>query len=293
LRHDRERDAAPLFIRREAGYKNHVVRFYNYDMTRSNANEAKAPTAEFHLLGQVTLEDGLTIQRRLVFEAGENRDPRIVVLLCEHPEVITVGRAGSRADIRLSHDELRERKIDVRWLGRGGGCIVHSPGQLAIYPIVPLVNVGWTVGEYLRRLQSGLASALSGLDVAVQSRPGRFGVWGRTGQLAAVGAAVQYDVAWQGAFVNVNPESRAVGYVETNPARWRKGPTLALAAPDKPEMSSLLAERGRPVKMTQVRTGLIEALSAAWGCRQYHLWTGHPLLTAYLVKDREPSARAS
>jgi lipoyl(octanoyl) transferase len=213
--------------------------------------------------------------------------------MCEHPEVITVGRAGSRGDIRLSHDELRERRIDVRWLGRGGGCIVHSPGQLAIYPITPLTNLGWTVGEHLRRLQQGLTSTLQQFDVAVQSRTGRFGVWGRTGQLAAVAAAVQYGVAWQGGFVNVNPISRVLNFVETNPARWKKDPASLPATADKPEMSSLQAERGRPVKVTQVRTAMIESLSAAWDCEQYHLFTGHPLLTSYASKDREPTARAS
>jgi hypothetical protein len=108
-----------------------------------------------------------------------------------------------------------------------------------------------------------------------------------------VGAALQYGVAWQGAFINVNPVSRALGFVETNPARWRKDPSSPLAAPEKAEMSSLQAERGRPVKMTQVRTSLIEALSAAWECEQYHLMSGHPLLTSYTLKDRESTARAS
>jgi hypothetical protein len=103
---------------------------------------------------------------------------------------------------------------------------------------------------------------------------------------------VQYGVTWQGAFVNVNPVSRALGFVETNPARWKKDATSILAAPERPEMSSLLAERGRPVKMTQVRTALIESLSAAWGCGQYHLFTGHPLLTSF-TSQHEATARAS
>jgi lipoyl(octanoyl) transferase len=233
------------------------------------------------------------LQRRLVFDAGEHRERRIVTLLCEHPEIITVGRRGSRSDIRLTPDELQERRLEVRWLGRGGGCIVHSPGQLAVYPIVPLANFGWTVGEYLRRLQRGLCDALAELSVPVQTRPRRFGAWGRTGQLAAVGVAVRHGVAWQGAFINVNPVSRAVGFVETNPARWSRGIGATNGAAEKPEMSSLLAERGRPAKMTKVRSSLIAALSAVWECERQHLFTGHPLLSSIAAKSRESTARAS
>jgi lipoyl(octanoyl) transferase len=263
-------------------------------MTAVESRSPLRPTADFHLLGTVALEDCLALQRRLVYEAGGMRDGRITVLLCEHPEIITVGRSGSRGDIRLSPEDLRERRLEVRWVGRGGGCIVHSPGQLAVYPIAPLEEFGWTVGEYLRRLHQGLSDGLAELGVSVRSRPGRFGVWGRTGQLAAVGAAVQFGIAWQGAFANVNPESRAVRFVETNPARINShndSPDTAMQ--DKPEMSSLLAERGRPASMPRVRTALIGALSAAWGCERYHVFTGHPLVNSLSTSHCESTARAS
>lgn len=268
---------------------------YNAGMSHVDGQSALlSAVASFHLLGTVELDDCLSLQRRLVYEAGECRERRITVLLCEHPEIITVGRAGSRADIHLSPEELRERRIDVRWLGRGGGCIVHSPGQLAVYPIVPLGEFGWTVGEYLRRLQQGLGDALDDLGIVGYAHAGRFGVWGRTGQLAAVAAAVQYGVMWQGAFINVNPVSRAVALVDTNPARWRRSDGRpAAAASEKAAMSSLLVERGRPAKMTRVRTSLIAALAAAWGCERYHLFTGHPHLTSLLQQHRESTARAS
>ena len=60
------------------------------------------------------------------------------------------------------------------------------------------------VGEYLRRLQQGLCRTLR---IALQPvvLPGRLGVWGRSGMLAAVGVAVQNWVTCHGAFLNVNP----------------------------------------------------------------------------------------
>src|SRR5436190_1900312 len=106
-----------------------------------------------HLLGTVDFEDCLSLQRRLAYDALSRPDGRIVVLICEHPPLITIGRSGSRADVRLTAAELADRQLEIRNISRGGGAVLHSPGQLAIYPIVPLTLHGWTIGDYLRRLQ--------------------------------------------------------------------------------------------------------------------------------------------
>ena len=50
-----------------------------------------------HLLGTVDFEDCLSLQRRLAYDALSRADGRIVVLICEHPPLITIGRGGSRA----------------------------------------------------------------------------------------------------------------------------------------------------------------------------------------------------
>ena len=60
---------------------------------------------------------------------------------------------------------VRNRQIEVRWVNRGGGCLMHSPGQLAIYPIVPLRWHGFSVGEFLHRFQTGIIEALDDLNV--------------------------------------------------------------------------------------------------------------------------------
>ena len=46
--------------------------------------------------------------------------------------------------MRLTGAELAQRQLAIRYIGRGGGAILHAPGQLAIYPIVPLDWHGWT-----------------------------------------------------------------------------------------------------------------------------------------------------
>lgn len=235
-----------------------------------------APLA-VHLLGRVDYESCLALQDRLVYEAGGDRRGRMTLLVCEHPETITIGRHGSRAHVLLDEAELASRKLRIRWVNRGGGCLMHGPGQLAVYPIVPLGPHGWTVGDYLARLQAALDGLLDGLGVQRQPQPWRRGGWGRSGQLAVVGAAVKYGVAYHGAFVNVSPAMHLTRLVETD------------AVQRKP-LSSLAAELQKPVKMSAVREAVIRHVSAALDAPRYHLFSGHPLLTT--VRRPAPASRA-
>jgi lipoate-protein ligase B len=205
-----------------------------------------------------------------MFEAGGQVEPRIVVLFCEHPVSLTVGRSGSRAHIRFSDAQLRHNRISVRWVSRGGPCVLHGPGQLAVYPIVPLEQVGWSAGEYLRRFQSALVGAFAHVGIRGETRPHSFGIRGRSGLLAAMGVAVRRWITCHGAFVNVNPQMQRYGFVESDPA--------AAADGEKTTMGCLVAERRTGVRPASVRSALVQSMSAAFESPQYHLFTGHPWL---------------
>ncbi len=250
--------------------------------------ESPRPALEAFLLGQVDFDVALSLQQRLVEESRRRDDGQVVLLLCEHPPLITVGRGGSPAEVAMQSSLVRNRQIEVRWVNRGGGCLMHSPGQLAIYPIVPLGWHGLSVGEFLRRLQTGIIEALDDLNVpshakgteevslrspsiadnaAAKPAPSasRLGVWGRTGQLAALGIAVRHWTTYYGAYLNVSPPLGLFRLVRSDPSA---------AAP----MSCLVAERCGPVRMTGVRSALVCRLAERFGCDRYHLYTGHPLL---------------
>lgn len=220
---------------------------------------------EAHLLGLVDFDDCLALQQRLVYEATGRRDGQITLLVCEHPLKITVGRQGSRSHIHLSQHELKSRQIEVRWVNRGGGCLLHAPGQLAIYTIVPLEYWSLSVGDFLAWLQRGLAEALDDVACHAVGRPGRFGLWGHTGQVVSVAAAVKNWVSYYGAYVNVAPALYPFRWVKSDPSS------------DTP-MTSLAADRRRPVRMTAIREALVRRLATAWGCERHHIYTGHPLL---------------
>ncbi len=233
----------------------------------------------FHLLGQVGYEDCLTAQKRLAYDAVTRGDGRMTFLLCEHPGLITIGRRGSRDQLQLTGAELAERELTVRYVARGGGCVLHAPGQLAVYVVTQLAWHGWSVGNFLRRMQQGLAGALAQMNVTTSTLPQQFGVWGKLGMLASVGVAVKFGVTSQGAFLNIDPDLRSMRRVEVLPAaEYRELAARHPELPPRPVASSLLSETAIPVKMTAVRAAVVAQLATAFGCGQYQLHTNHPLL---------------
>src|SRR5439155_25308348 len=99
---------------------------------------------------------------------------------------------------------LRSRRWRVRWVNRGGGCLLHLPGQLAIYPILPLHQLGLGVPAYLERLHDAVSAVLDDFSVRSEARAGQVGVWAGGRLLAAVGVAVRDWVTYYGAALNIN-----------------------------------------------------------------------------------------
>src|SRR5687768_15879309 len=112
--------------------------------------------AQGHLLGVVPFEAALALQQRLAYECGGERVARATILLCEHEPLVTVGRQGSRLHLRADDAELARRGLEIRFVKRGGGALVHAPGQLAAYAVVPLARFGLTVGGLLDAWQTAL-----------------------------------------------------------------------------------------------------------------------------------------
>src|SRR5262245_29285328 len=160
---------------------------------------------QVYLLGPVDFEAALALQRLLVYQVAGDRSCA-VLLLCEQPPLITVGREGSRAHVLCEPEELRARRWPVRWVNRGVGCLLHQHGQLAIYPVLALDRFGLGVRAYLERLQDVLVALLDDFGVRGQAQPGKAGVWVGSRPVAGLGVAVRDWVSYYGAALNINPD---------------------------------------------------------------------------------------
>ncbi len=215
-------------------------------------------TLEVYLLDHVPFEQLLTWQRRMVYEVSGSTD-RAVLLLCEHEPLISVGREGSRADIRFDADELRQRNWSIRWVNRGGGCTLHLPGQLAIYPIFPLRRLGLNLPTYLSHLRDVMRNVVADANIRSASHdPSGVAVNGRL--IAQVGVAVRNWVSYFGTVLNVNPDLEPFRRVDCGGG----------ASP----MTSIERERRLSINPQLVRQRIVEHMRERFGFDDYVLRPG-------------------
>src|SRR5271170_2976216 len=161
------------------------------------------PPLEVYMLGLVDFLEVQQLQRRIVYELGERGGAALI--LCEYPPTISVGRSGSRAHIGADDETLQSLGIKVHWVNRGGGCVLHLPGQLAAYFAVPLDACGLTLQRYLDGLHASIIRVLEEFDLMGTLRADLPGVFSGPARIATVGVAVSRSIAYHGLTLNVGP----------------------------------------------------------------------------------------
>ena len=175
-------------------------------------------------LGRVAFRAGLELQARLVGlrKAGAIGD---VLVMLEHPPVLTLGRNAGRDNVLLSDDELRARGVELVETNRGGDVTYHGPGQLVGYPIFdlrgPVRAVGKRLGpvDFVRQMEEALIRAMADYGVAAMRVPGRTGVWTQPSgavaekKIAAIGIHVSAGVTSHGFALNVTTDLQDFGWI--------------------------------------------------------------------------------
>ncbi len=171
-------------------------------------------------LGVVPYADSLALQQRLVAarQAGAAPD---VLLLCQHPHVITQGRNGRREHLLGSGRVLEQMGVEFFDTRRGGDVTYHGPGQLVAYPIFDLSSHRRDLVWFVRRLEETMISASVEMGVPAETLlpnwEGKTGVWvRRTGlppgfppaKLGAIGVHVSRWVTSHGLAWNVSTDLR-------------------------------------------------------------------------------------
>jgi lipoate-protein ligase B len=219
---------------------------------------------DVYLLGLADFDAVQALQRMILDDLSQREDRLGVLIICEHSPVVSIGRDGSIADLLAGPDELVARQLHVRHVARSGGVILHGPGQLSGYLLLPLDRLKVSRSAFDLRLQSVLQSVAS--ELRVPAWPGRIlpGLECRCGQFAWLCTGMDSGASSHGFVLNVNPD--VVGQRMVQPA------------PAGGAIASMSMQRMRVVPMSKVREALVRHLSAEFGYDDFHVYTRHPLL---------------
>jgi lipoate-protein ligase B len=173
---------------------------------RAQTGHGSAPGDVWLLdLGRVEYGVAYELQRRLLAERDADRLPDLL-LLVEHPPVITLGRRGSRDDVFLTDSELAALGIAIFETNRGGLVTYHGPGQVVGYPITRLRAIAGDAPTYVWRLEETIVRTLARFGISAHRDVGNRGVFAPGGKIAAIGIAVTHGVTMHGFALNVCPD---------------------------------------------------------------------------------------
>jgi lipoyl(octanoyl) transferase len=127
-------------------------------------------------LGQVPYLEAAELQRAVAAARIAGRIPDVLLLL-EHPPVLTKGRRSSPGELGMGEEWYRMQGIEVCETDRGGLVTYHGPGQLVAYPILDIGAWGDDVHAYVRRLERVMIETLDTHGVPAQVFDGLTGVW--------------------------------------------------------------------------------------------------------------------
>jgi lipoyl(octanoyl) transferase len=127
-------------------------------------------------LGLIGYEAAWELQRRVVAARKLGSIPD-VLLLCEHPHVITLGRSGKTEHLLAPENLMKQMGVEFHATNRGGDITYHGPGQIVAYPILNLAQIRRDVVWYVRQLEEAMIRATAEYGIAAKRCEGRTGIW--------------------------------------------------------------------------------------------------------------------
>jgi lipoyl(octanoyl) transferase len=151
------------------------------------------------------------LQRRVVQARKAGLVPD-VLLFCEHPHAVTLGRNGKMEHLRAGERQLAEMKVEFHPTDRGGDITYHGPGQVVGYPIVDMAEHRRDIRWYVQQLEEAMIRTSADFGVAAKRVCGQHGAWIDTPsgeeKLGALGVHLSRWVTSHGFAYNVSTDLR-------------------------------------------------------------------------------------
>ena len=269
-------------------------------------------------LGRVPYDEALRLQAEIAALRLEGRVGNVLLLL-EHPPVLTLGRNADRANILASDDLLASRGVTLHAINRGGDVTYHGPGQLIGYPIFDLRSLqkdlsgvsnhvssslgptGARIGpvDFVRRMEEALIRLCGVYGIPACRIAGLTGVWcgpadgssldesiGSSAgprKIAAIGIHVSRGITTHGFAFNLTTD--LADFALINPCGITDKPVTSLAA----ELAStaLAREGGSPAALPTLEAFAHQA------ARQFGLVFGQQVLAVENLETLRAQASLS
>jgi lipoate-protein ligase B len=182
------------------------------------------PTIQTRDLGRLAYAPAFELQRELNQAVIDGRHPP-TILLVEHDPVITLTRRKSVRDHLLADEQqLARLGVATEETDRGGDITYHGPGQLVVYPILKLGDLGLNLSSYMRLLEQAVIDTAAKWNITAHRECGATGVWvdsprlagdterpvpnpeTPTAKLCAMGVRIRKNTTMHGLALNVDPD---------------------------------------------------------------------------------------
>ena len=152
-------------------------------------------------LGLIDYQKAWDLQHQLWSRRVEGELPDLL-LIVEHPHVITLGRRGNRSHLLASPEVLEEMNIPLFHVERGGDVTYHGPGQVVVYSILDLKEYGYRLIRYIGQLEEVILRVLKDFGIEGIRDSLNRGVWINGEKIASVGVAIKRYVSFHGFSLN-------------------------------------------------------------------------------------------
>ena len=133
--------------------------------------------------------------------------------ITEHPAVYTQGQNGRPEHL------LNPQNIPVIQIDRGGQVTYHGPGQLVLYCLLDLHQLGLGVKGLVSKLEKSVIELLTAYRIEAVTRKTAPGVYVDQAKIAALGLRIRKGYCYHGLSLNVDMDLEP--FARINPCGYR------------------------------------------------------------------------
>ena len=178
--------------------------------------------------------------------ADQQKETPNYLILCEHPNVYTLGKSGNEKNLLLPLEQLTDINATYYPINRGGDITYHGPGQLVVYPVIDLDNFFTDIHKYMRLLEESVIQTLAQFGIQGTRISGLTGVWididSSPRKICAFGVKTSRWVTMHGLALNVNTDMSYFSHI------------IACGIDDKGKgVTSMQKELGKEIDLASVK----------------------------------------